>query len=142
MKILLKFAIFIIISIFCLLNIFTQRTNITPFGSFIDLRKNWELFDKTIRKAEKRHSFRVEKAFLELPQELICQKQVEEAILGVVSTIDKPSSPAGEAKSTFHNNLHLPSIIYIESIHIKFKFILINMLFNYYASMIPKLTLF
>lgn len=31
---------------------------------------------------------------------------VEEAILGVISSIDKPSSPAGEAKSTFHNNLH------------------------------------
>jgi len=32
--------------------------------------------------------------------------QLEEAILGVVSTLDKPSSPAGEAKSTFFNNLH------------------------------------
>jgi Zn-dependent M16 (insulinase) family peptidase len=31
---------------------------------------------------------------------------VEEAILGVVSALDKPSSPAGEAKGTFHNNLH------------------------------------
>jgi Zn-dependent M16 (insulinase) family peptidase len=31
---------------------------------------------------------------------------VEEAILGVISSIDKPSSPAGEAKSTYHNNLH------------------------------------
>jgi len=31
---------------------------------------------------------------------------VEEAILGVVSALDKPSSPAGEAKATFHNNLH------------------------------------
>jgi Zn-dependent M16 (insulinase) family peptidase len=33
-------------------------------------------------------------------------KQLEEAILGVISSIDKPSSPAGEAKVTFHNNLH------------------------------------
>ncbi len=30
---------------------------------------------------------------------------LEEAILGVVSQIDKPKSPAGEAKSAFHNNL-------------------------------------
>ena len=31
--------------------------------------------------------------------------QLEEAILGVVSSIDKPSSPAGEAKDAFHNAL-------------------------------------
>lgn len=31
---------------------------------------------------------------------------VEEAILGVISSIDKPGSPAGEAKSTFHAELH------------------------------------
>lgn len=31
---------------------------------------------------------------------------VEEAILGVISSIDKPGSPAGEAKKTFHGNLH------------------------------------
>lgn len=31
---------------------------------------------------------------------------VEEAILGVISGIDKPSSPSGESKSTFFNNLH------------------------------------
>ncbi|MCF6236056.1 MAG: insulinase family protein [Gammaproteobacteria bacterium] len=31
---------------------------------------------------------------------------VEEAILGVVSSIDKPASPAGEAKKAFHNELH------------------------------------
>ncbi len=31
--------------------------------------------------------------------------QLEEAILGVVSSIDKPSSPAGEAKQTFHAEL-------------------------------------
>ena len=30
---------------------------------------------------------------------------VEEAILGVISGIDKPSSPAGEAKDAFHNKL-------------------------------------
>ncbi|MDG2035643.1 MAG: peptidase M16, partial [Pseudomonadales bacterium] len=30
---------------------------------------------------------------------------VEEAILGVVSSLDKPSSPAGTAKMHFHNNL-------------------------------------
>ena len=32
--------------------------------------------------------------------------QVEEAILGVVSSIDKPASPAGEAKQTFHAELY------------------------------------
>lgn len=30
---------------------------------------------------------------------------IEESILGVVSSLDKPGSPAGEAKSTFHNRL-------------------------------------
>ena len=30
---------------------------------------------------------------------------LEEAILGVISSIDKPSSPAGEAKQTFHTEL-------------------------------------
>ena len=33
-------------------------------------------------------------------------QQVEEAILGVVSAIDKPASPAGEAKQTFHAELY------------------------------------
>ncbi len=33
-------------------------------------------------------------------------QSVEEAILGVVSSIDKPSSPAGEAKQAFHAELH------------------------------------
>jgi len=32
-------------------------------------------------------------------------RAVEEAILGVISSIDKPSSPAGTAKLHFHNNL-------------------------------------
>ena len=32
-------------------------------------------------------------------------QSLEEAILGVVSSIDKPASPAGEAKQAFHNNL-------------------------------------
>lgn len=32
--------------------------------------------------------------------------QVEQAILGVISSIDKPSSPAGEAKQTFHAELY------------------------------------
>jgi Zn-dependent M16 (insulinase) family peptidase len=31
--------------------------------------------------------------------------QLEEAILGVISTIDKPASPAGTAKQAFHNEL-------------------------------------
>jgi Zn-dependent M16 (insulinase) family peptidase len=31
---------------------------------------------------------------------------LEEAILGIVSDIDKPGSPAGEAKKAFHNTLH------------------------------------
>ena len=33
------------------------------------------------------------------------EEQLEQAILGVVSSIDKPGSPAGEAKQSFHNNL-------------------------------------
>ncbi|MGB5454774.1 MAG: insulinase family protein [Gammaproteobacteria bacterium] len=33
-------------------------------------------------------------------------RMVEEAILGVVSNIDKPGSPAGEARQAFHNQLH------------------------------------
>ncbi|HEB29112.1 MAG TPA: peptidase M16, partial [Porticoccus sp.] len=32
--------------------------------------------------------------------------QVEQAILGVISSIDKPGSPAGEAKQTFHAELY------------------------------------
>jgi len=31
---------------------------------------------------------------------------VEESILGIISSIDKPGSPAGEAKKTFHGSLH------------------------------------
>jgi Zn-dependent M16 (insulinase) family peptidase len=31
---------------------------------------------------------------------------VEEAILGIVSSIDAPGSPAGEARQAFHNELH------------------------------------
>jgi Zn-dependent M16 (insulinase) family peptidase len=34
------------------------------------------------------------------------ERQLEEAILGVIGSIDKPGSPAGEAKSAFHNTLH------------------------------------
>lgn len=33
-------------------------------------------------------------------------QQVEEAILGVIGSIDKPASPAGEAKQTFHAELY------------------------------------
>lgn len=33
-------------------------------------------------------------------------RQVEEAILGVISSLDKPSSPAGEAKDAFHSALY------------------------------------
>ena len=33
-------------------------------------------------------------------------RQLEEAILGVVSSLDKPGSPAGEAKQAFHNKLY------------------------------------
>ncbi|MDH5387870.1 MAG: insulinase family protein [Gammaproteobacteria bacterium] len=32
--------------------------------------------------------------------------QVEEAILGVIGTMDKPGSPSGEARHAFHNRLH------------------------------------
>jgi Zn-dependent M16 (insulinase) family peptidase len=33
-------------------------------------------------------------------------REVEEAILGVISSIDKPGSPAGEAKDAFYNDLY------------------------------------
>ena len=33
-------------------------------------------------------------------------RQVEESILGVISSIDRPSSPAGEAKDAFVNELY------------------------------------
>ena len=33
------------------------------------------------------------------------QEQLEEAILGVIASLDKPASPAGEAKQAFHNEL-------------------------------------
>ena len=33
------------------------------------------------------------------------ERKLEEAILGVVSSIDKPGSPAGEAKQTYHSSL-------------------------------------
>lgn len=33
------------------------------------------------------------------------EQKLQEAILGVISTIDKPGSPAGEAKQTYHNSL-------------------------------------
>ena len=32
-------------------------------------------------------------------------RQLEEAILGVIAAMDKPSSPAGEAKQAFYNHL-------------------------------------
>lgn len=40
-----------------------------------------------------------------LQQSKVTFEQVEEAILGVVSSIDAPGSPAGEARQAFHNNL-------------------------------------
>ena len=33
-------------------------------------------------------------------------RQVEEAILGIIGSIDKPASPAGEARQAYHNRLH------------------------------------
>ena len=33
-------------------------------------------------------------------------RPVEEAILGVIASLDKPGSPAGEAKEAFYNNLY------------------------------------
>ncbi len=33
------------------------------------------------------------------------EEQLEQAILGVISSLDKPGSPAGEAKQSFHNSL-------------------------------------
>jgi len=36
----------------------------------------------------------------------ISEQMLEEAVLGVVSSIDKPGSPAGEAKQDFHNRIY------------------------------------
>jgi hypothetical protein len=33
-------------------------------------------------------------------------RQVEESILGIIGSIDKPASPAGEARQAYHNRLH------------------------------------
>ena len=46
-----------------------------------------------------------DKAIRWLFDQPISRQQVEESILGVISTLDKPSSPAGEAKSAFHGEL-------------------------------------
>jgi Zn-dependent M16 (insulinase) family peptidase len=34
------------------------------------------------------------------------ERQLEEAVLGVIGSMDKPGSPSGEAKAAFHNDLH------------------------------------
>jgi len=34
------------------------------------------------------------------------ERQLEEAILGVIGSMDKPGSPSGEASAAFHNSLH------------------------------------
>nr|WP_155764022.1 hypothetical protein [Piscirickettsia salmonis] len=33
-------------------------------------------------------------------------EQIEESVLGVIAALDKPSSPAGEARQAFFNDLH------------------------------------
>ncbi len=73
----------------------TQDTNIAAFKfySYRDPRLSETLqdFDNAINwMLENKHEYR----------------QLEEAILGVIGTMDKPGSPAGEAKSAFHNELH------------------------------------
>ncbi len=55
------------------------------------------------RLEETLHDF--EKSLDWLHSETHAWQQVEEAILGVISAIDKPGSPAGEAKQTFHAEL-------------------------------------
>ncbi len=73
----------------------TQDTNIAAFKfySYRDPRLTETLddFDKAIDWVlENEHEYR----------------QLEEAILGVIGGMDKPGSPAGEARSAFHNELH------------------------------------
>ena len=34
------------------------------------------------------------------------ERQLEEAILGIIASLDKPLSPSGEARSAFHNALY------------------------------------
>jgi Zn-dependent M16 (insulinase) family peptidase len=47
-----------------------------------------------------------DRAVVWLLEEKHAWREVEEAILGVISSIDKPGSPAGEAKDAFFNNLY------------------------------------
>jgi hypothetical protein len=73
----------------------TQDTNIAAFKfySYRDprLSETLEDFDNAIDWVlENNHEYR----------------QLEEAILGVIGGMDKPGSPAGEAKAAFHNELH------------------------------------
>jgi Zn-dependent M16 (insulinase) family peptidase len=73
----------------------TQDTNIAAFKfySYRDPRLSETLddFDKSIDwMLDNEHEYR----------------QLEEAILGVVGSMDKPGSPAGEARAAFHNGLH------------------------------------
>ena len=44
---------------------------------------------------------------------------LEEAILGVIGSMDKPSSPAGEAQSDFYVQLHGRSLAYREAFRAK-----------------------
>ena len=46
-----------------------------------------------------------EKSIYWLLEEKHDESTLEQAILGVISTLDKPGSPAGDAKRHFHNQL-------------------------------------
>lgn len=45
--------------------------------------------------------------------------QLEEAILGIIGSIDKPGSPAGEARHSFYNKLHGRTKAHLESFRAK-----------------------
>jgi len=57
-----------------------------------------------------KETFQEFKASIDWAKNSITAQHLEEAILGVISSIDKPLSPVGEAKSDFSNNLQDISI--------------------------------
>jgi len=72
---------------------FDANSGVFRFYSYRDpeLEKTYEIFDNAVHWAR---------------QQQVDGAAVEEAILGIASTIDAPGSPAGEARQSFHLALH------------------------------------
>jgi hypothetical protein len=56
------------------------------------------------------------------------EEALEEAILGVIGSMDKPGSPAGEAQSDFYVHLHGRSLAYREAFRAKILAVTIDQL--------------